>query len=221
MTLYPGNVVALPDPYISQAVLGMDGRHWYRAVARAELTDTLQTDIPLLIYSQKPNSLLGNFPPKPLILPTGAQIHKVTLRLPANAAEGFEPTYGIDLPRNTTMVGTTGELVKVATTAAPYTPVAPAIASVGNAYAANASAVLARQTAQADQAAPNLLTTLVADTTYQISVSDAGSTAAGTGISLSAAGTAFIYADIFYALDGDAVKPWNLDLPVAPDGVQL
>ncbi|NJL10941.1 MAG: hypothetical protein HC908_14300 [Calothrix sp. SM1_7_51] len=141
------------------------------------------------------------------------------MRLPRAAALGNEPVYGIDLPRGCTMIGTTGENLKVSpTTVTTHTVVSPIITSANNAYSPNSQAVLSRASGVADAAAPSLLTTVIgAPFTLQVSCSNAGNTAAGNGIRLSQAGAhAFIYARIIYSLPGDAVKPWTLDLPAMP-----
>lgn len=217
--MFAGNVIHEGDSYKRQYGIDESGRFFYEAIARARLTDVLQSAIALNIFSTKPNSVVGNFPPIPLQIPIGGHLERVDLRLPRAAAAGDEPIYGIDLPKNCTMIGTTGENLKVSpTTGTTHTVVSPVITSANNAYTPNSQAVLSRASGVPDAAAPSLLTTVTgAPLALQVSCSNAGNTAAGNGIRLSLAGThAFIYARVIYSLPGDAVKPWSLDLPAMP-----
>lgn len=114
-----------------------------------------------------------------MILPAGAIITRIALRLPAT--ETNKTTQYGNLPVGRTLVGTAGELVKVGATGV-FTTIAPSVAA-----APNASATAQRPFGAADVVASGLVT-LGAATTYSLLVSNAGSTAAGTGIATSAAG---------------------------------
>lgn len=221
MSLSTGNVTFFPHPQKtwSQVITAPDGGRFVWQYAKALLTNTLQTAIPLMVPYVKPNTELSIYPDVPLAIPIGAQIMRVDFRLPRAIGLGDSPIYGIDLPKNVTLVGTTGENLKVSpTTGTTHTVVAPVLTAANNAYTPNTGAVLQRQAGQADQASPSLIQTVSGSPLpLQVTVSNAGNTAAGNGIALSAANvTAFIYASVIYRIDGDPVKPWNLDLPFAP-----
>lgn len=217
--VFPGNFTFPPDPYKTavQVITSADGGRYVWTYARAKLTDTLQTTIPLMVPSVKPNSLLATYPDIPLVIPVGAQIQRIDFRLPRLQVAGDEYQYGIDIPRGCTLIGTTGENLKVSSVATPHTVTAPLVTAASNLYTPNAGAVLQRQTSQADQSSPSLIQTVSTALTMQIAVSNAGNTAVGTGVRLSVTGAiAFIYASVVYRIDGVAVKPWNLDFPAMP-----
>lgn len=221
MSLNPGNFVFFPDPYKTwtQVAVSPDGKRFVWQYARAPITDTLQTVIPLKVPPVKPPTMSSVYPEVPLVIPVGAQIQRVDFRLPRSVNPGEEYVYGIDLPKNCTIVGTTGENLKVSpASGTTHTVIAPLLTSVSNTYTPGAGVVLQRASGQVDAASPSLITTVSGSPlTLQMSVSNAGNTAAGNGIRLSSAkATAFIYASIVYRIDGDAVKPWNLDLPFLP-----
>lgn len=214
MALETGNVIFTGDDYKLQGIRAPNGRVFIRQVGIARLTDALQTTIPLEVIAWgQPRILHGQtYPPKPLKVPVGGQIERVDFRLPLQSLPGDEAFYGIYLPKSCTLVGTTGENLKVSpTTGTTHTVTSPAIACANNAYAAGAGAVAARQSGLADQASPNLIRTVSgSELTFQITVSNAGNTAAGTGIRLSQTGAkSLIYAQIIYSLDGEAIMQSN------------
>lgn len=214
-----GNVIFSGDSYrgVNQGEISPNGRIYVELVARGELTDVLQSSIPLRIFSTRPNSLQGQFPPQNLQVPVGGQITRVDFRLPRQPSQGDEPIFGVDLPRNCTLVGTTGENLKVSpTTGSTHTTTAPVIAAANNSYTPNSQAVLSRPDGVADAA--GLLTTVSGSPlVLQATVSNAGNTAAGSGIRLSQTGArAFIFARVIFSLPGDAIAPWGLDLPAMP-----
>ncbi len=219
--IYPGDFTDLPEAYQPKGGfgLGLPGRQPIFLEGWAKLTDTLQTDIPVMIKSTKPLSLEGSYPDKALTVPIGGQIDYVGFRLPREAAEGDEPIYGVDLPRNTTLIGTTGENLKVAPTdATAHTVTAPAIASADNAFTPDSQAKASRAHGVVDAASPSLLRTVAGSALeFQISVSNAGNTAAGTGIRLSTTGAiAYIYVWVFYNIPLEVATPINRSLPPMP-----
>lgn len=182
-----GNVVGIPDAWTYDGVRDFGGLERKLVYGRAKLTDTLQSSIPLVIPSDRKDQV--SFPDRPFTLLTGDIITYVGIRLPGYQIAGEQEFYG-QLPKGVTMIGTTGENLKVSpTTGTTHTVTTPVITAASNAYTPDSSAQIARvPNAMADQASPGLLTTLAADTTFQITVSNAGNTAAGNGIRLSATG---------------------------------
>jgi hypothetical protein len=135
-----GNIIFAGDSYrgANQGDIAPNGRIYVEAIARGELTDVLQNAIPLRIFSTKPNSLQGQFPPLNLQIPVGGQIVRVDFRLPRQASQGDEATFGIEIPRTCTIVGTTGENLKISpTTGATHTTTAPVITAANNSYTPN------------------------------------------------------------------------------------
>ncbi|MFA9202048.1 MAG: hypothetical protein ACEQSC_00655 [Candidatus Nanopelagicaceae bacterium] len=162
-----------------------NGYYLREAVGYAKITSTLQTNIPIYLPSQaQAGGELVTNPDKLLILPTGSIVTRIALRLPAT--ETSKTTQYGNLPVGRTLVGTTGELVKVGATGV-FTTTAPSIAAASSVYTANASATVQRPVGTTDVTASGLITTGAA-TTYSLLVSNAGSTAAGSGIATSAAG---------------------------------
>ncbi|MBW4480739.1 MAG: hypothetical protein KME54_28850 [Tolypothrix brevis GSE-NOS-MK-07-07A] len=218
MSLETGNVIFHPDPYKPgvQAIIAPDGNRYIWKWARAKLTDTLQTVIPLYVSVSKPVYFQDTYPDVPLTVPVGAQIQRVDFRLPNSQPLGSEVTAGIDVPRNCTIVGTTGENLKVSPLfGTTHTVTSPLITAANSLYTPNTGAVLQRGSGVVDAASPSLLQTVSGTAlTLQMTVSNAGNTAVGTGIKLSATkATAFIYAHVVYRIDGDPIKPWNFELP--------
>lgn len=220
MSLETGNVIFHPDPYKPdvQAIISPDGNRYVWKWARAKLTDALQTTIPLYVAAAKPVYLKDMYPDVPLTVPVGAQIQRIDFRLPGAANVGGDTNNGIYLPKNCTIIGTTGENLKVSpATGTTQTTTSPLITCSNNLYTANTGAILQRASGQVDQVSPSLLQTVTGTPlTLQITVSNAANTAAGTGIKLSAEkATSFIYAHVVYRLDGDPIKPWNFELPMS------
>ena len=148
----------------------------------AKLTGTLQTAIPMYVPSGKKDQV--KYPDKLLVIPSGAQVNYLGFRLPGYYYQNPE-AYGY-LPSGVTIVGTTGEKVKVSPTATTtYTQLSPAITAASSAYTPDATAVAYRGIGVADASSPSILTTTGSATTLQVTVSNAGDTAVGTGIRLS------------------------------------
>ena len=223
MPIELGNTIFRGDYYqaTEQGVIGPDGRIYVQQIAIATLTDTLQTSIPLnVVAANKPNTLQGKYPPKPLVVPIGGQIHRVDFRLPLQGIAGDALQYGIYLPKNCTIIGTSTDNLKVSpTVTTTHTVTAPVIASANNSYTPGAGVVLSRAAGVADAAAPSLLRTISgADVTLQLTVSNAANDGAGTGIRLSQEGAiAWVFARVIHSIAGDAIQQMNLDWPAAPD----
>lgn len=165
------------------------GYNLVEKVGYARITSTLQNNIPVWLPSgaQSAQERITN-QDKRLIVPSGAIINSIAIRLPASETNTVTPQYG-KLQPGATLIGTAGELAKVAADAI-YTTTAPQIAAVSSAYPPNAASVVNRSiVAPADVA---LSTLVVAGSALSMSlvVSNAGSTAAGNGIRTSA-GDAF------------------------------
>jgi hypothetical protein len=184
-----------------------------KVIAIAKLTDTLQTAIPLYIPSGKKDQ--AKYPDSLLVIPSGAQVNYLGLRLPGYSTPAIPEPFGY-LPSDCTIVGTTGEKVKVSpTTTTTYTQLSPAITAASSAYAPDATAVAYRGVAVADAASPSILLTLGADTTLQVTVSNAGDTAVGTGIRLSKSGAiAYITVQVCYSYR----EPVPFFSEILPDG---
>lgn len=181
-----GNINGIPSAWTYDGIRDFDGMERKIVYGRARITDTLQSAIPLVIPSDRKDQV--SFLDRPFALAAGDIITYVGIRLPGNQFLGEQEFYG-QVPRGATLIGTTGENLKVSpTTGTTHTVTAPVITAANNAYALDAGVQIARTpNAMADQASPGLLTTLAADTTFQVTVSNAGNTAAGNGIRVSAA----------------------------------
>ncbi len=209
-SIFPGSAYDKSPTYLPT------GRQLIEVIGVAKLTDTLQTAIPLQILSTKPKTLENDFPSLPMTLPIGAQIERVDFRLPKPPAQGDSPIFGVDLPKGCTIIGTTGEKLKITPVSLPFTPTLPAITSVSSTYAVGATAVLSRAAGVADSALPNLLGTLAAPLTFQLTCTNSADSAAGTGVRLSVtSATAYVYSRIIYTIPGDAVPTWAVDLPAS------
>jgi len=158
---------------------------------------------------------------KPLVLPQGAVVTYAALRLPRMYDEKGSRVVG-HLANGWTIVGTTGENLKIGYDATGYRHLttAPVVASANNAHAANGVAIAARGSAL-DAAAPSLFTTLTADTPVKLYVSNAGNTAAGTGIRLGGTAKstdfAFIVVEIGWRAAAAPAMLENLGLPYSGD----
>lgn len=227
MPIEIGNSFTYGDWYQGneQAVTLPNGRLALSVVAIATITDTLQSTIPLLVQAPgKPLPLQGRFAPRPLVIPVGGQIDRVDFRLPQPLLPQEEYIYGVHLPKGSTIIGTTGENLKVSpTSGTTHTVTAPAIVSASSSYTPGASAVLSRGAGVADAGSPGLLTTVSGSPlTLGIAVSNSANNAAGNGIRLSLPGAiAYIYARVAYTVPGDAVNPIFLPLPYAPDSLNI
>jgi hypothetical protein len=164
-----------------------NGYYLREAVGYAKITQTPQTNIPVYLSSQaQAGGELVTNPDKLLVLPAGAIILRHALRLPKlspTTANQSNPIQYGDLRPGSTLIGTTGDLVKVAP-ANTFTSTDPKITCVDNTYAPDASATVQRGNGVADIPTSSLVT-LGAATPISVVVSNAGSTAAGTGISTS------------------------------------
>ena len=198
LNLNYGSVIVNPlYGYDNQAITDPRGIVHQKVLGIAKLTDTLQTAIPIYVPSGKKDQ--SKYPDKLLVIPNGAQVNYLGMRLPGYYYQTPE-AYGY-LPSGVTIVGTTGEKVKVSpTTTTTYTQLSPAITAASSAYAPDATATAYRGVAVADAASPSILRTVGADTTLQVTVSNAGDTAVGTGIKLSTAGAvAYIVVQVCYS----------------------
>lgn len=158
------------------------------AVGYAKIDTTLRTNISVFVPSsqaQTPGESI-NSPDRLLILPVGAIVSRIALRLP-RIDPNATTQYG-NLRKGATLIGTTSELVKVGY-GTTFTNTAPAIAAASSVYTPNATATVQRGLAGVDVALSGLITTGAA-TPVNLLVSNAGSSAAGTGIATSS-GVAF------------------------------
>jgi hypothetical protein len=167
-----------------------NGYQLVERIAYAKILPTLQNNIPLFLRSsgQTIDEINSN-PDKRLVLPIGAVVNSIAVRLPKLETNTNTPQYG-NLPPGSTLVGTTGEIVKVAADGV-FTTTQPAIACVANAYTQNAAAVANRNiAAPTDVPASSLITVTASAINLSLVVSNAGNTAAGSGIRTSS-GAAF------------------------------
>jgi hypothetical protein len=159
-----------------------DGYYLREAVGYAKITTTPQTSIPIYLPSQaQAGGELVTNPDRLLLLPAGAIVNRIALRLP-KLEDNKTAQYG-NLPAKSTLVGVTGELVKVGVTGV-YTTTAPSIAAAAGVYTPNSTATVNRTLTGTDITASGIVT-LGALTQYSLLVSNAGSAAAGTGIATS------------------------------------
>ena len=223
MPLELGNSISYGDWYqlADQGIIDVNGRNFVTTIGRGTITDTLQSIIPLRVFAPgKPLTLQARFPDLPFQVPVGGQIVRVDFRLPATLLPQEEPTFALQIPKGGTIVGTTGENLKVSpTTVTTHTVTSPVITSASNAYTPGASAVLSRSGGTGDQVSPSLLTTVAGSPLILgLAVSNAGNTAAGNGIRLSTVGAiAYVFARVIYSIPGDAVNQNFLPFPYAPD----
>lgn len=179
----------------------------YQYVGWGQITTVPKNEIDLVLPSgQKFRA------DKPFVIPAQATIYRMSVRLPSTTAPTLQYTYGM-LEEKATLVGVTGENLKLASTTAAHTTTAPVITAVANAYAPNGAAVLASNEWGA-LAAP--LGTTGAATPFKVYVSNAGNTAAGTGISVSK-GSAFVLVEICFKMVAEAIDFERTGYPLRPD----
>ena len=178
----------------------------------AKLTSTLQSSIPIYVPShQKPESV---YPDKLMTVPQGAIIYRMAFRLPrAYDATNNQEVYG-RLQQNATLIGTSGENLKIAPTTGGHTTTAPVITCASSAYTPGTAVSADRFPGQADVTLSNLVTA-GADLPLSILVSNAGNTAAGTGIRTSA-GDAFIIAEVCYYIPSEVIHYQQLGFKSKP-----
>lgn len=186
------------------------GMDTYQFVGWAKLTSTPQTELDIVLPSHQKRKM-----DKPFIIPNGATIYRMSLRLPRTLRPDENKLYG-PLEKGATIIGTAGENIKLASTTAGHTAVAPAILCGGDGlYVPNSSAVLA---ANEWQSLSGQLATIGADTTFKLYCSNAGNTAAGTGIRVSS-GEAFILAEICFKLAIEAIDFQRAGFPYQPEAL--
>lgn len=200
--------VNLHDGYILNEVVGY-----------AKITSTPQTDIPILIPSnaQAAGELVTN-PDRRLVLPVGAIVTRIGLRLPqvnnsGNSRGNTTQQFG-SVPIGKTLVGTTGDLVKVGSQGV-FTTTDPSIAAVSGAYPLDGGATIQRPFGTADA---GLLATVTAATALSLLVSNAGSTAAGAGISTSG-GVALAIVQVCWYEPQPAIRYYEMGFQSSQKGI--
>ncbi|MBW4674675.1 MAG: hypothetical protein KME52_11795 [Desmonostoc geniculatum HA4340-LM1] len=183
--LLPGNQTNLLRWFEGERLEFFPKIHAYHALGYALITSTLQTSIDIKVPSHK-----RDVDDTLLIVPSGAQVYYIGFRTPKDVA----------------LVGTTGEKLKVGTV---HTDTAPVLTVASSAIAANSIAKSAA-TPYDTLAAP--LGTLGSATQYKLLNSNAGNTAAGTGIKV-ATGTQRLIVDICYVLAADPSRLEQLGYP--------
>jgi hypothetical protein len=212
-----GNVTHSPlDGWANECAVFEPGLDTYQYVGWGKLTTTPQTIIDLVLPSRQKRKA-----DKPLIVPNGATIYRISLRLPREIREdeqGLGRKYGL-LEYGAKIIGNSGDNFKVAKTAGTfgnYTATNPTITCGANdTYAPNASDVQSA-TEWGALAAPLGLT--AADTPFKFYCSNTGNTAAGTGISVSK-GVAFVLAEICFKLPAEAIDFERAGYPIMPDDI--
>lgn len=182
--LLPGNQVNFLRWFENERLEFYPKMHAYHALGYAEITSTLQTSIDIRVPSHK-----RDVSDTPLILPSGAIVYYIGFRTP-----------------NVALIATTGEKLKVA---AAHTDTAPVLTAASNAIAANSTARSAASP-YASLSAP--LGTLGGATQYRLLCSNAGDTAAGTGVRV-ASGVQRAVVDICYLLIADPSRIEQLGYP--------
>ncbi len=180
--LLPGNQTNLLRWFEGERLEFFPKIHAYHALGYALITTTLQTSVDIKVPSHK-----RDIDDTLLIVPSGAQIYYIGLRT----------------PKDVSLVGTTGEKLKVGTT---HTDTAPVLTVASNAIAANSSAKAAATPYDA------ALATLGSATQYKLLCSNAGNTAAGTGVRV-ATGTQRVIVDVCYLLAADPSRIEQLGYP--------
>lgn len=181
----------------------------FQYVGWGQITTTPKSEIDIVLPSGQ--KFRGD---KPFVIPAQATIYRMSIRLPGNTAPTVQYTYGM-LEKGATLVGTTGENLKVASTTAAHTSTAPVITADANSYNPNDAAVLASNEWGA-LAAP--LGTTAAATPFKVYVSNAGNTAAGAGISVSK-GSAFVLVEICFKMVQEAIDFERSGYPLRPDSL--
>lgn len=162
--------------YTADGVNLHNGYVLHEAVGYAKITSTLQTNIPVMLPSGAKTAQEQILKPDTrLVIPNGAIVVRLGLKLPST-----DPNNYGQLGTGVTLVGTTGELLKVAGDAT-YDTTDPKITAASNAYAIGAWATVQRANGAAAVATSSLINQTAAKS-LSLVVSNAGSTAAGTGI---------------------------------------
>lgn len=186
------------------------GLSTFQFVGWTKLDTTLRTEFNISLPS-----LQRRVSDKPYIIPSGATIYRISLRLPRAIRSDENFQYGV-LSKGVTIQGTAGENLKLASTTDAHTATSPAIVCNGDGtYTPNASAVLC---ANEWQALSGQLATINADTTFKIYVSNAGNTAAGSGIKLSS-GEAYILTEICFKMANEAIDFERAGYPYQPESL--
>jgi hypothetical protein len=173
-----------------------DGMMLNERVGYAKITNLLQTNIPIFLPGSTESAEARSIhPDKRLVLPVGAIVTSIALRLPRLETNVSTPQYG-NLDIGATLIGITGEFVKVAADGV-FTTTAPSIVSVANLYTPNLAAAVNRNPAAPADVATSSLITVTAATSMSLVVSNAGNTAAGAGIRTSS-GDAYAIVRINY-----------------------
>lgn len=186
------------------------GLSTFQFVGWTKLDTTLRNELEIELPSLKVR-VQG----KPYVIPAGATIYRIALRLPRAIRSDESFMYGV-LPKDVTIQGTAGENLKLASTTAAHTATSPSIVcNADGTYTPNASAVLC---ANEWQTLSGQLATINADTTFKIYVSNAGNTAAGNGVKLSS-GEAYVLAEICFKMANEAIDFERAGYPYQPENL--
>lgn len=207
----PANVSQQPlYGWANQCAMLEKGLDTFQFVGWAKLDTTPRNEIEIVLPSHQKRKA-----DKPFIIPAGSTIYRIGVRLPRALRQDEDKKYGL-LEKKATLIGTAGENLKVASTTAAHTATSPAIVCAADGtYLPNSSAVLA---ANEWQALSGQLTTITADTTFRVYISNAGNTAAGTGIRVSA-GEAHILAEICFKMTAEAMQFERTGFPYPPEAL--
>jgi len=179
----------------------------FKQVGAAIITESLQTSIPIIVYPAKNPVLAPYYPVGSLTIPVGGQILSVSLRTPTQAIQGYTNLWGATLPIGVSLVGTTGDVLKISEGANnTFTAAQTAsLVAANNAYALGSGVRFSRTFGQADA---GILTTVASTPkTLNLVVDNTGNTGAGTGIALSSTSgyKALIVVDVIWQSVDDAV----------------
>jgi hypothetical protein len=217
--MYSGNIIAdVGDVWkgAGQGQITGSGRLKVPLVGVAILTSNLQTLIPVQIFPPFNKEMSELYPPVRLQVPVGAQVLSTSFRLPSTRLPGFQYEWGRQLPDGCTIIGTTGDVLKVSTGVNNSTTAAntASVASTLNAYTPGTAVITSRPvgTGAADVAG-GILTTVPSVWNLAIAIDNAANNAAGTGIRLSLAGaTALIAVEIVYEINDSPIRYENVML---------
>jgi hypothetical protein len=204
--IYPGNFTNRLSSYQSQCVVAQPGRCFYSVLGYALITAQSATSWPITIPSP---DLRSDDKPRPditsLVLPVGAAVYSVGMRIPDMRKERSEGTAFSGL------VGTNTEELKVADAiGSDGTITTSAVATAG------ASAVFASTTIAPKQVRQSIVTAPIlagAETLTLYNVAPGSPDTEGSGVTSTASGGTPIIVEVNYFLDEDVADLEDLRLP--------
>jgi hypothetical protein len=205
-TIYPGNYTNRLSSWQGQGVLALPGRAFFSVLGYALITSTPATSWAIRIPSpdlrqdDKPRADIPS-----LILPAGAAVYSLGLRIPDMRKERSEGTAFSGL------VGTNTEELKVADAIANDGTITTAAVATAGASATFASTTIApKQVRQSIVTAPILAG---AETLTLFNVAPGSPDVAGSGVTSTVAGGTPIIVEVNYFLDADLPDIEDVRIP--------